>query len=476
MKPLHIIFLFKLNCVGRTWQTLVSCFLSLLVLCFSSCKKFVQIDPPSTQLVGSTMFSNEATARTALNGIYSQMMSSSGFASGGPECIGLLTGLSSDEFLDFSNGSLQGEFYSNQLSPTNSILYESLWQEPYKYIYEANRVMEGLNASLAISVPLKRQLIGEAKLVRAFCYFYLVNLFGDVPLALSSDYRINKDLPRMPVQQVYQQMVADLKDAQNLLPVDYSLNGGARTRPIKAAATALLARVYLFSGDWSGAETQASLLIDQGSTYSLTDLNSVFLKNSKEAIWQLAPVLPGYNTNEAVTFILTTPPNYVGLNPSLLQSFEFGDQRKISWVDSLTVLGKTYYYPKKYKVNQTGLPVTEYSMVLRLAEQYLIRAEARTHLNNLTGAQDDLNLIRNRAGLNPISATDQIGLLAAIEQERKVELMAEWGHRWLDLKRTGRADQVLSSSKPAWKSTAALYPVPQSERNNDVHLWQNLGY
>jgi len=147
----------------------------------------------------------------------------------------------------------------------------------------------------------------------------------------------------------------------------------------------------------------------------------------------------------------------------------------MSWVDSITESGQTYYFPFKYKI-QSGATLTEYSMVLRLAELYLIRAEARVYLNNLSGAEEDLNVIRNRAGLPVTDATDNTTLLNAIMQERRVELFTEWGHRWLDLKRTGQADSVLAPQKPQWQTTSVLYPIPQSEIQNDPNLIQNPGY
>jgi hypothetical protein len=124
--------------------------------------------------------------------------------------------------------------------------------------------------------------------------------------------------------------------------------------------------------------------------------------------------------------------------------------------------------------------LSEYYMVLRLAEQYLIRAEARAHLRNLPGAIADLDSIRNRAGLPLISITNPAitreELLIAIQQERQTELFAEWGHRWFDLKRTKQADAVLKDRKSSWNSTDTLYPVPASERILNPNLTQNDGY
>jgi hypothetical protein len=126
---------------------------------------------------------------------------------------------------------------------------------------------------------------------------------------------------------------------------------------------------------------------------------------------------------------------------------------------------------------RTASPVVEYTMVLRTAEQYLIRAEARARQNNLDGARSDLDSIRLRAGLSPLPDNlNQAQLLLAVEQERRVELFAEWGHRWLDLKRTGRALTVLSAEKPDIDENDLLLPIPASSINANVFLEPNPGY
>jgi hypothetical protein len=170
------------------------------------------------------------------------------------------------------------------------------------------------------------------------------------------------------------------------------------------------------------------------------------------------------------------------LSSSLLGSFEQGDKRFTSWVDSTNYSGIVYYSPYKYKIGSAqaspGGDYLEYYMVLRLAEQFLIRSEARVNLNNLTEAISDLNKIRQRAGLNLLPNTlAKQEVLDAIEKERRIELFAEWGHRWLDLKRWGKADAVLGPVKGSnWQITDKLYPIPQSELIVNPNLMQNPGY
>jgi hypothetical protein len=178
----------------------------------------------------------------------------------------------------------------------------------------------------------------------------------------------------------------------------------------------------------------------------------------------------------------------VYLSATLLNSFELNDQRRSKWTDSVIVsisgVATAFYYPNKYKIGQVNTAVAEYSMILRLAEQYLIRAEARAKQNNLSGAIDDLDKIRTRAGLITIASSNpgisQSALLDIILHERQVELFTEWGHRWFDLKRTGKVDAVMSVVTPqkggTWETTDQLYPIPSTELQKNPNLTQNSGY
>lgn len=126
--------------------------------------------------------------------------------------------------------------------------------------------------------------------------------------------------------------------------------------------------------------------------------------------------------------------------------------------------------------------VSEYLMLFRLGEQYLIRAEARAHQGNVGEAQNDLNAIRNRAGLPNTTASDTSSLYVAILRERQVELFSELGQRWLDLKRTGKVDEVMQVVTPLkanganWQSYQQWYPVPYSDIQKNTNLRQNDGY
>jgi hypothetical protein len=303
----------------------------------------------------------------------------------------------------------------------------------------------------------------------------LLNIFGDITLVISSDYRDNAVLFRSSKEQVYEQIISDLKDAESLLSESYITP--EKVRPNKWAATALLANVYLFNSDWKNSEIESSNLLNS-KVYNLEkNIDNVFLKASNETIWQLMPVRPGVNAGEGNLFVLTATPSSVSLSDVIVSSFELGDLRKDKWINSITISSKKYYFPFKYKV-QTATNVSEYNIIFRLSEQYLIRAEARAKQNNLADAISDINVIRKRSNLPELQGSlSQSQILAAIIQERKVELFSEFGHRWFDLSRWKIADSVLGVLKaPNWQPTDILFPIPQIELQNDPNLIQNPGY
>jgi hypothetical protein len=434
-----------------------------------SCKNYLNIDPPKDRATSAEIFSNDASATSSVTGIYSRMASTGGF-SGNQNSISTLCGLTSDELK--SHSSAMDVFFKNEIPSSNSAINLYLWTEPYAYIYTSNAILEGLKSAPGVSINTNNQLQGEAKFIRAFCYFYLVNLFGQVPLNLNSDYRENENSVKASPEKIYEQIVADLLEAESLLSSGYIST--ERIRPNKATAKALLSRVYLYNEKWDLAAQKATEVIDQKTLYTLSDLDQVFLKNSTETIWQLMPNA-GNNTQEGALNILTATPTFVSLVPNFLTLFESGDNRKTRWVGQFTNVTGTYYFPYKYKIKTTtNAVVNEYSMVLRLAELHLIRAECRAKLNLPQLALEDINLIRKRAGLIiPLSGLNSGQCLLEIEKQRQLEFFAEWGHRWFDLKRTLRASTVLSQIKGnTWTDTDVLFPIP------DVELTRNpsLGY
>src|SRR5262249_1697155 len=153
---------------------------SVLLLAFSmdGCKKFVQINPPTTQLATTSVFTNNVTVTAAQLAIYTNMK---------PESYNMASacGLLSDELTYYSTSPSQLQYYANAMQALSN---PGPWVNAYKYIYQANAIVAGLQNNGNINAPIAGQLIGESKFVRAFWYFYLVNLYGDVPLVLTTDY------------------------------------------------------------------------------------------------------------------------------------------------------------------------------------------------------------------------------------------------------------------------------------------------
>lgn len=449
------------------------CIITMISL--SSCKKFVEILPPSNQVELNKIFLNDQAAISATLGLYIRMTNNNLIMMNGG--VTLYTGLSSDEFYNVSPDTELDQFTNNALLADNGTgVYSNLWKASFQNIYHCNAVLQGLTNSAKISEVLKKQLRGEMLVGRALNYFYLVNLFGDVPLILTTEYEINSMMPRKPSEQIYERIIADLIEAESLLSISYpSLN---RARPNKYTATALLARVYLYQKNWQLAAEKSSLIIQSG-IYSLESIPSkVFLSGSNETIWQLKPTSTAINTAEGLEFNpydTFTVPKY-SLTNSLLNNFEMGDRRKQDWINSNSASGHPIYYPYKYKVGYSSI-TSEYYIIFRLAELYLIRAEANAHLNNISQSLSDINVIRNRSQLPNKTATNLSTLLTHVEKENRLEFFAEWGHRWFDLKRNNSIDNTMSLEKGnAWQITDALYPIPLSQIQLNPLLVQNPGY
>ncbi|MBO9634241.1 MAG: RagB/SusD family nutrient uptake outer membrane protein [Chitinophagaceae bacterium] len=496
----------------------IGCFLLLMLA--TSCEKMLDIERPRDSVSDETAFSNNANANSALAGMYGWMMDADGalsFSNGG---LSVYAALLADE--GYSSLGAEGveelQFYQNKLYTDNSQVLTMLWDRPYKVIYVANGILEGVAASTSVLLTdsARRQLNGEAKLARAFSYFYLVNLFGDVPLLIKTDITETSTMGRTPVIEVYKQIEQDLKDAYALLPDHYLVSGGTKKRPNRWAAAALLARTYLYQQKWAEAEAQANLVIESGMFQTLSPAN-VFKPNSNEAIWQLKHEVSdraGLYTKDALLFmpeyrykympddykmLFMLPDFYplvypyltptVPIRAALKDAFEANDQRKEKWLEENPTPdiepwnAVPYWYSSKIERIRAGVgettPGDGYLTVLRISEQYLIRAEARAQIGtDLSGAANDINQIRNKNGLGNTAAATKEQLLDAVMQERRVEFFGEYGHRWFDLKRTGRAATVLGTLdyKQPWSNNHLLMPIPATEIEKNPRLTPNPGY
>lgn len=441
----------------------------------SACSDFVEVDMPKNLLISETVFEDPATVESALASLFYGMREQ-GMVSGNS---GLTTalGIYSDELDYYGTNVDYAQLFNHNILPSNNRILD-WWNQGYRLIYSANDIIKGVENSNALNTEEKNRFLGQALFVRAYIHSLLVSLYGDVPYITTTNYIVNNKAIRVPEEIVFDNIIADLSVARDVMENEPAISG-ERILPDKWVAKALLSRMYLYRKKWELAASSATELI---TTFNLeTDVNAVFLKGSSETIWQLkADEDFPKNTREAVQLIIQAVPgqNYA-LTNDLLAAFEEDDFRKTNWIDSISNSEGTItlYYAHKYKAFLSETQSVEYSILFRLAEQFLIRAESRAHLGDIDGSRSDLNTIRNRSGLPNSTSITVNDLLDDILGERRVELFTEQGLRWFDLKRTGRANQVLGNLKQNWRITNIDLPVPEAELELNPNLLpQNEGY
>ncbi len=173
-------------------------FLSIIisVLLTVGCKKLVEIPEPINTITSNEAFASDATATSAMMGIYSNMCWAGGTIKYANGAISQFVGLSADELNYFyTNNTSVYEFQTNTILTSNNSPNSYFWTPLYADIYNANAIIEGLNTSGSVSLATKNQLMGEAKFIRAFNHFYLVNLFGDVPLMTTTSWSATSSIP-----------------------------------------------------------------------------------------------------------------------------------------------------------------------------------------------------------------------------------------------------------------------------------------
>lgn len=459
----------------------------LLATVLTSCKKYLEVPLPIDQLSTGNVFNTKPTIISAVNGMYSAFNESLIK----PNYYKITYWWSDEGEITPLPGSEIGDIISGNIVPANSQLMQ--WVFFYRTIFRANTLIEKLPAvgTDIITDTEKKQFIAAAKYVRAAEHFILVNSWGDVPLITSSSADENLNKPRTPVSEVYDQIIKDLQEAAADLPATVNISN-SKTIHNKFQPLALLAKVYLYLGRWAEAETTASQVINSGQYLLVSGVNNVFKRGSREAIFSQGAAGTGLLfDNRAVLGWFTLPAtsgntssSHCAIPAAMLSRFEAGDQRNVSGNWTISLFGKVF--ANKYLHNSSATTTTinanpQDFIYQRLAELYLIRAEARAQQGNITGANSaasDINLVRTRAGLANTTAASQTQMLAAVEKERVTELFYE-GHRWYDLKRTGQLQTVLSAvpyKAANYKAHYNLWPIPLTELNNSPNLSQNPGY
>lgn len=441
------------------------------------CKKFTDVGLPKSQITRDVIFKDDQLAKSAMAGVY-RSLEETGFLSGSQSGAQVVLGAYTDELESYAVATNDASVFYQLTHLATSTKILSMWTTTYTQLYNINSIIEGVDNSNGLSAPVRDKLKGEGLFLRAILHLYLAQTYNAVPYITSTAYDVNQNIGKSSVQEVYTKCRKDLEDAQLLLP--QTLAKGNRIYPTRMAAYALLARIAYYQSDWDKALVYANEVLDHPQYQMEPELDKVFLKESSSSIWQLLPYSSIYNPYQGNVFILrAAPPTTIALREDFVTNFEAGDKRATSWVGQIrSAQNQTYYYPFKYKQYSTSTSSLEHSVILRVEELYLIRAEAFINKQQYGLAVDDLNAIRSRANLPLLEGnTDPEDLLNILIKERRSELFTEFGHRYYDLRHYQRLDAVMSVKKAGWKSYYAYWPLPEKELLLNPNLNpQNNGY
>jgi hypothetical protein len=446
------------------YQSITRLVCLLLTLSLGACESFLDQKPQSVVLTEEAI-TNPTAARAAIIGAYASLASGYGLPyTAYPDLL-------ADNLAHNGTMTNLSQFKNHAILPDNGAV-SSLWQSLYQGINQANYILAKVPLLSDPAFTDQKRILAEAKFIRALLYFHLVRYWGDVPLiTMPTETTDNLLVSRTAQEQVYVLIQADLQEATPDLPET------ATGRATQAAAQALLARVALYQQDYVLAASLSEEIIRRKQFALVAEYRLLFeTKNTTESIFELQ-----YNSTSTNSLPFWFFPTSLGgrneIGPrgtgsTLESAYEPGDRRKSASISpgGLVLDGKTIPAGigiKYYRISTSDDNV----LVIRYAEVLLIRAEALARQGNLSEGLASLNQIRQRAGLKALSGLDQNGLLLAIEQERRVELAME-GHRWFDLIRTGRAQQVLGIQEPS----QLLLPIPQGELLINPNLTQNEGY
>lgn len=456
---------------SRKYKILGTLIIALAV--FSSCEKGLNKDPFASVESSKALISS-GDVEGALVGAYRQAVTDNVY--GGDMFV--YSELLGDSGNIAWSGTYQGlTQIFNKAIPVNNDFVEGTWLNAYNAINVTNNVIANLQK---VSEGKRDRVEGEAKFLRGALYFDLVRLYAKawndgtpssndgVPIVLTPTDTIREasKLPRSKVSEVYDQVIKDLTEAENLLPETNSFFAN------KYSAAGMLARVYLQKGDYQNAAAAADRVISAGAyeleaNYGLVfpyngDNTSQVIGNNKEDIfaWQVNAI---QGINEFNTFFSQLGRGDIEINESYFADYEPNDDR----LNYAFYYSGGSYYCGKYDMVYSAV------QMLRLPEMYLIRAESNFRLRPaapIGGADpaDDINIIRDRAGLDPIASGDLT--LDDIIRERNHELSFE-GHTLHDIKRLQRNIQGIP-----WNSPKLVFPIPDREIKINKNLTQNEGY
>lgn len=370
------------------------------------------------------------------------------------------------------------EMYRRNITIDNAQVART-WLAAYRTINVCNTVLDNLGK---VDAARRNSVEGQAKFIRGSLLFELVRFYakawgdGDnnvnlgVPIVLKSTTIIDAsaNVPRSPVAAVYTQVIQDLTEAETKLPND---NGFYAT---KDAAAAQLSRVYLQKLDYPAAGAAANRVIINGQHELAPTIDQAF---------DLRLFVNGVNTDETIFALQVTDQDGVNSLNTFYASAAYGgrgsdiviNQRHLNLYDAADQRGDLFYVDEN-DYDRTAKFVNTYGnvQIFRLAEMYLTRAEANFRGSTAVGSAPlaDINLIRTRAGLAPLTLAQLT--LTSILRERRLELAFE-GTLIHDLKRNRLSTQYTTTVLP-WNSTRLIYPIPLREIQANPALIQNQGY
>jgi starch-binding outer membrane protein, SusD/RagB family len=413
--------------------------------------------------------------------------------------VSLWTGVWGDLRADIfsrTRGNLVGNLLNvmnNNLSPGTEF---GNWARLYTAIGQANWMLSNLPKVNGLTETQLNEFIGEAKFARAYCYYYAVRIWGDVPLITEPYTSATQDflLPRTPKAQVLAQIEADIDDAVAKAPKTYGSVVNTKGRPTHWAALALKTDFSLWMAKVEGQAAYLQKSLDAANTLITTGsfnlvptasyLNIFSAKNTVESIYEIQFNVTQNELQDAGNGNSNSPAALSSYAPfgqfnrllvaeKLIAIVESGDKR----FEAITLdLNSTLPKYIKYRGTPTGTQeVTYYDaniIIYRLADIILLKAEALNELNRTDEAITELNRIRTRAGLPATTAKAKAEVKDAILKERYIELCAE-GKRWFDLIRNG----VVSQEIPLIiNSDNILWPIHESLINANSKLEQNAYY
>ena len=472
-------------------------YLSLIAaLTLVSCQGILEKEPLGILDQGS-FFQTADDAVQATNAAYEPLL----ISSGNNNFYWAFAELTSDEAVVGGDGSRPGltelDFFT--FTPRTEE-FNDFWKLNYQGITQCNTVIERVPA-ISMDANLQKRVIGEATFLRAYYYFQLTLVFGDVPLLIKITPPDELKAPATAKTAVYAQIIADCNQAASVLPVQYAANDAGRAT--KGAALALAAKTELYQKNWNQVLDYVGQ-IKALNTYALmADYQDNFRENTQnnsESVWEIQHTNLELGVGNALnqwwcSKKLTGGYGFAEVTQAYFDSFEPGDPRQKFTIASNNepYFGVTYknsfsstkHSPRKYlQIDSTATQKADGDInytAIRYAEVLLWEAEALAELGRVSEAQSPLEVVRARARLQaanpatalpPVTLTDQTAMLEAIRHERSVELGFEM-HRFFDLVRWGIAPAVLPDFETGKHE---VFPLPQTELDLNPALKQNPNY